>query len=152
MDKLGWKWIGQLKANRLVSVTQGEYVSVSDLDWTDTPVRRVWLKEYGFILVSKIVATNGDIAYLATNDMSLSEETLKTHFDYRWTIEAYHRGIKQCTGIERCSAVKERSQRNHILCSLLVFIRLELQRIKTAVSWYEQKAMITRRAITLYLN
>ncbi len=152
LDKLGWKWIGQLKSNRLVSVTQGEYVSVSDLDWTDTPVQRVWLKEYGFILVSKIVATNGDIAYLATNDMSLSEETLKTHFDYRWTIEAYHRGIKQCTGIERCSAVKERSQRNHILCSLLVFLRLEWQRIKTAVSWYEQKAMITRGAIALYLN
>ena len=153
LDKLGWKWIGQLKANRLVSVTQGEYFSVSDLDWTNTPVRRVWLKEYGFILVSKIVATNGDIAYLATNDMSLLEkETLKTHFDYRWTIEAYHRGIKQCTGIERCSAVKERSQRNHILCSLLVFVRLELQRIKTAISWYEQKAMITRGAIALYLN
>ena len=119
LGKLGWKWIGQLKANRLVSVRQGEYVAVSDLDWTETPVRKVWLKEYGFILVSKMVATNGDIAYLATNDMSLLEkETLKTQFDYRWTIEAYHRGIKQCTGIERCSAVKERSQRNHILCSL----------------------------------
>jgi putative transposase len=153
LDKLGWKWIGALKSNRLVSVEKGKYVAVSDLDWTETPVQKVWLKEYGFILVSKMVATNGDIAYIATNDMSLKDqETLKTHFDYRWTIESYHRGIKQCTGIERCSAVKERSQRNHILCSLLVFLRLEWQRIKTAISWYEQKAMITRGAIALYLN
>jgi len=66
---------------------------------------------------------NKQTGYL--NDMSLTQETLKAHFDYRWTIEAYHREIKQCTGIERCSAVKERSQRNHILCSLLVFLRLE---------------------------
>jgi hypothetical protein len=153
LDSLHWKWIGQLKTNRQVSVQKGEYVAVSALDWTDKPVRKVWLKEYGFILVSKMVATNGDIAYIATNDLSLLDvETIKTHFDYRWTIEAFHRGIKQCTGIERCYAVKERSQRNHILCSLLVFLRLEWQRIKTAVSWYEQKAMITRGAIALYLN
>lgn len=151
LDSLHWKWIGQLKANRLVSLEKGKYVPVSALDWTEINVRKVWLKEYGFILVSMIVATNGDIAYIATNDLSLSVETVKTHFEHRWAIEAFHRGIKQCTGIERCSAVKERSQRNHILCSLLVFLRLEWQRMQTAISWYEQKAMITRRAITLFL-
>ncbi len=153
IDSKHWKWIGELKSNRQVSLQKGTYVPVSDLDWTDKPVRKVWLKAYGFILVSKIVATNGDIAYIATNDMSLVDrETLKTHFDNRWMIETFHRGLKQCTGIERCYAVKERPQRNHILCSFLVFLKLEWERIRNAISWYEQKAMIARSAIAIYLN
>lgn len=148
-----WKWIGQLKSNRQVSVVRNLYVPVSDLDWADEPVRKVWLKAYGFVLVSKTVAPNGDVAYIATNDMSLDNpETLQTHFAYRWTIETFHRGIKQCTGIERCYAVKERSQRNHILCSFLVFLHLEWERIQNAVSWYEQKTLVTRGAVAAYLG
>lgn len=153
IDSKGWKWIGELKSNRLVSLVKGSYLSVSDLDWAEKPVRKIWLKAYGFILVSKLVTPNGDIAYIATNDLSLMDkETLKTRFAQRWTIETFHRGLKQCTGIERCYAVKERSQRNHILCSFLAFLKLEWERIRKAVSWYEQKAMITRKAIALYLN
>ena len=153
VDSKDWEWIGELKSNRLVSLEKGIYVPVSDLDWTEAPVRKVWLKAYGFILVSKMVTPKGDIAYIATNDLSLMDkETLKAHFDNRWTIETFHRGLKQCTGIERCYAVKERSQRNHILCAFLAFLKLEWERIRNAVSWYEQKAMITRKAIAIYLN
>lgn len=148
-----WKWITELKTNRLVSLEKGTYVAVSDLDWTDTPVHQVWLKAYGFVLVSKIVAPNGDVAYLATNDLSLTDqEAIKTHYGHRWTIETFHRGIKQCCGIERCYAVKERSQRNHILCAFLAFLKLEWERIQNAVSWYEQKWSITRGAVTAYLQ
>lgn len=153
IDSKHWKWIGQLKSNRQVSLEKGTYVPVSDLDWTDISVRKVWLKAYGFVLVSKTVARNGDVAYIATNDMSLDNlETLQIQYACRWTIETFHRGLKQCTGIERCAAVKERSQRNHILCAFLAFLRLELERIRSAISWYEQKTAITRSAITMYLR
>ena len=57
----GWKWIAELKANRLVSVKKGEYVHVSDLDWTATPVPQVWLKAYGFVRVSETVTPHGDV-------------------------------------------------------------------------------------------
>lgn len=153
INAFGWHWIGELAVNRLVSLKKGVYVHVSDLDWVRERVRKVWLKAYGFVLVSKIVAPNGDIAYLATNDVSLDNpETIKTHYAHRWTIETFHRGIKQCTGIERCYAVKERSQRNHILCAFLAFLRLEWERIQSAVSWYEQKLSLTRSAVTVYLS
>ena len=153
IESYGWRWIGELKSNRLVSLEKGSYVRVSSLDWAATPARKVWLKAYGFVLVSKIVAPNGDIAYLATNDLSLDNpETIKTHYAHRWTIETFHRGLKQCTGIERCYAVKERSQRNHILCAFLAFLRLEWERIQSAVSWYEQKLSLTRSAVTAYLS
>ncbi len=148
-----WNWIGELKSNRLVSSVKGIYVHVENLDWTSKQVHKVWLKAYGFIMVSKIVAPNGDIAYIATNDLSLEDtETIKNHFAHRWTIETFHRGIKQCCGIERCYSTLERSQRNHILCAFLAFLKLEWERIQNSISWYEQKWSIPRMAVTTYLS
>lgn len=148
-----WFWIGALKSNRLVSLKKGQYVQVSGLDWTTKLVHKVWLKAYGFVLVSKTVTPNGDVTYLATNDLSLTNnETIKNHYDQRWTVETFHRGIKQCCGIERCYSTLERSQRNHILCAFLAFLRLEWQRIQKAISWHEQKLSITRPAISAYLQ
>jgi hypothetical protein len=152
IEKKKWKWIAALKSNRLVSLVQGTYLPVSDLDWTKKLVRKVWLKAYGFVLVSKIVFPNGDITYIATNDLSLDDsETMKSHSVHRWKIENFHRGIKQCCGIERCYSTLERSQRNHILCAFLAFLKLELERIQKGVSWYEQKWSITRMATADYL-
>jgi DDE superfamily endonuclease len=71
IDAHGWRWIGVLQHNRLVSLEKGSYIRVSDLDWTSTHVHKVWLKAYGFVLVSQTVAPNGDVTYLATNDVSL---------------------------------------------------------------------------------
>lgn len=153
ITRKNWQWIGALKSNRLVSITQGTYLSVSKLDWTSKQVHKVWLKAYGFVLVSKTVTPNGDVTYLATNDLSLvNPETIKNHYGQRWTIETFHRGIKQCCGAEKCYAVKERSQRNHILCVFLAFLKLEWERIQNAISWYEQKLSITRSAVTAYLQ
>jgi len=152
INKKKWKWIAALKSNRLVSLIQGTYLPVSDLDWTSKQVRKVWLKAYGFVLVSKIVFENGDITYIATNDLSLTdEETIKSHSNHRWKIETFHRGIKQCCGIERCYSVLERSQRNHILCAFLAFLKLEAERIQKNISWYEQKWSISRMATVNYL-
>ena len=148
----GWPWIAALKSNRLVSLVQGTYLPVSDLDWTAKPVRKVWLKAYGWVLVSKIVFANGDITYIATNDLSLlNAETLHGHMEHRWKIETFHRGIKQCCGIERCYSTRERSQRNHILCAFLAFLKLEWKRIQSHISWYDQKLSIVRMATTQYL-
>jgi putative transposase len=152
IDKKNWKFIAALKSNRLVSLNQGTYLHVSELDWTKKLVRKVWLKAFGWVLVSKIVFTNGDITYVATNDLSLvNPETIRSHNDHRWKIETFHRGIKQCCGIERCYSTLERSQRNHILCAFLAFLKLEVERIQNGISWYEQKWSITRVATTNYL-
>jgi putative transposase len=152
IDAYGWKWIGEIKCNRQVSVKKGEYVRVESLDWTSKQVHRVWLKAYGFVVVSKLVTPNGDIAYIATNDLSLEDaETIKNRFADRWTIETFHRGLKQCCGIERCYSTLERSQRNHILCAFLAFLKLEWERIQNSISWYEQKWSIPRMAVTAYL-
>lgn len=147
--KLGWKFIVGLKENRLVNEVQGQYVSVGSLDWTEKKVRNVWLRGFGFVLVAQIVFKNGDIRYVATNDLSLTEyNNLSQESKKRWTIETFHRGIKQTTGIEKCYSIKKRSQLTHIFACFMAFVRLEFKRLKTGVSWYEQKAQQIRLGIS----
>lgn len=151
--KLGWNFICSLKSNRKVSVCQGTYISIADLNLAERQVRKVWLKEYGFILVCMIVDKNGDITYLATNDLALTDyDNFTGHFQNRWKIEEFHRGIKQTTGIEKCYSVKASSQKNHIFAAFTAFVKLENKRLKEHISWYEQKAVISRKATFNYLN
>jgi putative transposase len=83
--ELGWHFICNLKSNRKVSLSQGSYVSIADLGLADKQVSKVWLKEYGFILVCKMVYTNGDIKYLATDNLELMDyDEFTGHFENRW--------------------------------------------------------------------
>ena len=148
IQKLGWKFIIGLKENRLVNEIQGQYVSVCSLDWTKHSVRKVWLKGFGFVLVARIVFNNGDTRYVTTNDLTLTDyENLSEYSKKRWKIEEFHRGIKQTTGIEKCYSILKKSQLNHIFASFIAFIRLEVERLKSGISWYEQKARLVRRGI-----
>jgi hypothetical protein len=153
IDKKSWKFICNLKSNRKVSIVKGTYLSISDLSLTDKQVRQVWLKEYGKVLVCKLVATNGDITYIATNDLSIgNHETFTNHWNNRWKIEEFHRGIKQTTGIEECYSVKATSQKNHIFSAFIAFVRLEKCKIDHRISWYEQKAQYSRWSTKHYLS
>lgn len=68
-----------------------------------------------------------------------------------WGIEVYHRGIKQCCGIERAQVRSATAQKRHILLALRAFIRLETHRLRTGMSWYGAKLGIIRDAIRAYL-
>lgn len=147
-----WHFICNIKSNRKVSVVKGQYVSIQDLPLAKTQVRKVWLKEFGFVLVCKTVARNGDERYLATNDLSLTDyDEFTGHFDHRWKIEEFHRGLKQTTGIERCAATNHQSQRTHIFAAFMAFFELERARLAEGISWYEQKLSITRMSTAYYL-
>src|SRR5205823_1408026 len=85
----------------------------------------VWLTEYGLVKVFRMVAPNGDTTYWMTNDLGLTPLTRQVGAELAWTIEEFHRGLKQFTGVERCFVRSARGQRNHILCALRAFVRLE---------------------------
>lgn len=152
-DKLNWHFICSLAFNRQVSVVKNEYIAIADLGLTDKQVKQVWLKEYGFVLVCKTVDKKGDATYLATDDLSLTDyDEFINHYDKRWQVEEFHRGIKQTTGIEKCYSTKAQSQKTHIFASFTAFLKLEKNRIKSNISWYEQKALISRQAAMCYLG
>jgi hypothetical protein len=127
-------------------------VAVSDLDFGGAAVRKVWLKEFGEVLVFRLVDKNGDTMHIATNDLTMTDEdAFRHHWLQRWRVEEFHRGIKQTAGIEKCYATRAASQKTHIFAAFIAFVRLEIRRLKDCVSWYEQKASITRYATANFL-
>jgi len=147
---LGWAWLTRLKANRLVNKDrQGQRpLSRTDISASGTVV---WLVGYGLAKVFKIVAPDGDIAYWATSDLAMTDLTRQQYAEYSWAIESYHRGIKQCVEVERCSARSGVAQRNHIGLALRAFLRLECYGFIHGVSWVEAKTAIIRDAVRSYL-
>ena len=150
---MGWHFICTLKSNRQVSIVKNEYTSIADLDLADKQVRQVWLKEYGFVLVCKIVDQDGGITYLATSNRKLTDyDKFINHHHKRWQVEEFHRALKQATGVDKCYSTKAASQKTHIFASFTSFVKLEKNRIKSGISWYEQKARISRIATNAYLG
>ncbi len=86
-----------------------------------------------------------------TSDLTLTIDERAELADQIWTIESYHRGLKQHTGAERCAARSARAQRNHIGWAIRAFLRLEHHRITTGTSWFETKLEIIRPAIQQFL-
>ena len=111
----------------------------------------VHLKGYGLIKVFKIVSLNGDIEYWATNDLSMNELFRLKYAELSWSIEVYHRGIKQFVGVESCMAPKAVAQHNHIGLALRAFLRIERHSFCTGISWFEAKTSIIGQAVRAYL-
>ena len=131
-----WRWLTRLKSNRLVNKNREGTRALKDTAIA-TSGTDVWLKGYGLVKVFKIVAPDGDIAYWATNDLAMTELERLQLAEFSWQIEHYHRGIKQCTGIERCQCRSAKSQRNHVGLALRAFLRLESHCFRAGVSWFE---------------
>lgn len=147
---LGWHWFTGLKSNRLVNPDRSGNRAISEVEVPEEG-RVVHLKEYGMVRVFKTVSKHGDVDYRATDDLSMDLKRRDELQSKGWSMEVYHRGIKQCCGIERAQVRKEHSQRGHILLSLRVFLRLEMNRITKGMSWYEAKISIIRGAIRSFL-
>jgi putative transposase len=146
----GWLWLTRLKSNRLVNRDRQGTRALRDTELAATGTV-VWLPGYGLVKVFKIVAPDGDSAYWATSDLTMTDLTRQQFAEFSWTIENYHRGIKQCTEIEGCQARSARAQRNHIGWAIRAFLRLEIHSFTTGVSWLEAKIAIVRDAVRAYL-
>jgi putative transposase len=147
---LGFRWLTRLKSNRLVNPDGKGQRSLADVPLREQGTQ-VHLQGYGLILVFKIVATDGDIEYWATDDLHLHELTRLRFAEYAWQIETYPRGIKQFCGLEKSQARLARTQRNHIGLALRAFLRLETFCFYQGISWFEAKTAIIRHAVATYL-
>jgi putative transposase len=149
--KKGWHWLTRLKKNRLVNPDNTGNVSIELLTIPPNGMT-VHLKEYGFIKVFRIVSKDGDTQYWATDVLDMQEEKRKELAKKAWKIEEYHRGIKQFCGVERCQARRNSVQRAHIMMALRAFLRFEIQRITTGITWFETKLSITRNAVSQFIR
>jgi hypothetical protein len=141
-----------IKANRQVDESGGScpYQSVESLSWTEQELKtgkRVKIKKTSKnmkVQLFRVTITNST-EYLITNEVSqLSSEAALEKSSFRWKIEQLHREEKQLTGIERCQARTNRSQRNHILCCALVWLFLNaVAQQKQTTSYQIKKTYIS---------
>ena len=109
------------------------------------------LEAYGLIRVFRVVATDGDTEYWATNDREMGELARLKYAEMAWGIEVYHRALKQECGVERAMVRAARAQRNHIGMAIRAFVRLEWHRVRTGIGWRLAKEGIIRPALRRYL-
>lgn len=146
----GWHWTTQFKANRRVNPDGTGNRRLDECAIAETGTR-VHLQGYGFVVVFRVVSTDGDTEYWATSDLTMGELGRLKYAELAWGIEVYHRGVKQHCGVERAQVRAARAQRNHITCALRAFLRLEQHRLVTGTSWWEAKMSLIRDALRQYL-
>ncbi len=119
---------------------------LSTLDLPPTR-RHVHLPGFGFILVLRMVTPNSDAKDWATNDLSLPAMERAEVGQPCWAIERYHRGLKQCCGVERAHVRKAAAQWQHILLAVRALVRVEVHRVHTGIHGYTAKASLIRDAM-----
>jgi len=145
-----WPWLTRLKSNRQLSPSPHQTMAVAEL--TIPPEGTiVHLRGYGLVKVFRTVDPHGNAEHWATSSLTMTELQRQAAALNAWTIESYHRGLKQFTGIQSGQFRLEISQRNHIGLAIRAFVRLEYRRIHHGIPWFETKAEVIRQAIRLYL-
>lgn len=144
IHRQNWIFFTTLKNNRKVSLSkESGYQSLESLVFDENTLITgliIKLKEVPFMIkLFKLVATNGDIEWVITNDLSTSVNCFVAELknDNRWQVEEFHRGFKQLTGSEKCQCRKARSQRNHLACCYLAWVSLKLQATKLGTTIYQ---------------
>jgi len=165
---LGWTFFTRLEKNRKVNPDDTYNRQIQEIEIPEEG-RVVHLKGFGFVKVFRTDSTDGDaednqpedndteeseeedIQYWATNNLEMTEEKREELARRAWGVETYHRRLKQYCGVEDSQCRSARAQHNHIQMSIRAFLRLELHRVETAISFYESKTAIIREAIRAYL-
>lgn len=143
----GWVWVTALRKNRIVN----RNVPLSSLDIPEEGLL-VHLRGYGWVTVFKFVAKNGRIDYVTTNMDNPTREQVEAIMKARWSIEVYHREIKQTCGIERCQARTGRAQRNHIFLAISAWVDQHKRRISQKITLYQQNWEVIKRAISEHIK
>ena len=98
----------------------------------------------------RIAARDGTAEQWATDDPATDGLARLGLADASWRIEAYHRGVKQVTNVERCPCRVGRAQRGHIGLALRALVVVERWRWRNGVSWWAAKRQILHEAIRGY--
>jgi len=146
-----------IKDNRLVALSyddklKGKFVKISDMNITAGETHKVYLKGLEFpVILTKQVFTNKDHStgelYLVTSDIEQNYQQLTKTYQKRWIIEPYHKSLKQNAALEKSPTKTQRTQSNHIFCSVLAYVKLEKLRISTNMNHFALKSQLYLTAL-----
>lgn len=150
-------FIFDMQSNRLATVSQadrqaGNWTSIDQLQIPNNKPVQVWLKDLEFpVWLIKQHFTNKDETsgdrFLVSNDLSLSDEQLTTIYKKRWSVEEYHKSLKQNVSIGKSPTRTEKTQTNHLYASMLGYIKLEKLKFANRMNHFAMKTKIYNQAL-----
>jgi hypothetical protein len=156
-QQLRKEFVMPLKENRKVALSgeekkHGQYLAVSTLELEAETTRHIWLEEVDFPLsLTREVFTNEDgsqgVRYLVSSDLTLDFDQLTKLYQRRWSIEVYHKSLKQNASLEKSPTRTTTTQRNHLFASLCAYVKLEALKLKTGVGHFTIKSKIYLTAL-----
>jgi DDE superfamily endonuclease len=145
-------FIFAIKENRKVALRQGKqkgghFQAVNRLAIPEDTAQQIWLEDVPFaLLLVKQVFKNEDGSsgsrYLVSSDLTLEAEPMTELFQRRWSVEVYHKSLKQNASLEKSPTKRETTQGNHLFASLCAYIKLEGLKVKTKTSPFALKSKI----------
>jgi hypothetical protein len=159
IHKLKKKFVMSIKSNRLCMFStqdrnRGRWTSLDKLSLQpETPVK-VWIKDLEIeVLLCKFVFTNkGDSTgemYLVSNDLDLSADKIITLYKKRWSVEEYHKSLKQNASAEKSPARTVTTQTTHLFASLLAYVKLEKLKFIHKMNHFALKSKIYLHAMKM---
>ncbi len=151
----GLNFIIALKSNRLVALSEddkqkGKWVNIKSLNLEQVS-KEVWLKGIDFPLsLTRQVFKNGDDVanlYLISSDLSLSFKQITTIYKKRWTVEQYHKEVKQITSFGKSPTKTVKTQSNHFYLSIMAYSKVEILKIRTKSNAFALKDRIYYNAL-----
>ncbi len=145
-------FIFDLKVNRTVALSEqnrnaGHWTRIDKIDIHDNTPVKVWLKDLEFpVLLTRQVFTNKNqsmgVRFLVSNDFSLSDDDLTTLYKKRWSVEEYHKSLKQNTAIAKSPTRTLKTQCNHIFASIMAYVKLENLKFSSKLNHFAMKSKI----------
>ena len=148
INQLNKFFIFDLKSNRLASIDENtKFESINLLNIQENTPVKVWLKGIDFpVILIKQVFTNKDGStgnrFLVSNDLSLTSAELINTYHKRWSIEEYHKSLKQNASISKSPTRTIKTQSAHIFCSLIAYIKYEKYKICTGLNHFALKTQL----------
>ena len=151
------EFVMPLKSNRKVALSKeqkrsGQYRAVSELELPADTASEIFLEEVPFpLLLTTQVFINADLSegilYLVTSDLALSSDHIQKLYQRRWSVEEYHKSLKQNVSLEKSPTRTPTTQRNHLFSSLCAYLKLESLKWRTKLNHFALKSKIYQSAL-----
>jgi Transposase DDE domain len=150
-------FIFDMQSNRLAAMSQaerkaGNWTRIDELKIPNNKPVQVWLKDLEFpVLLTKQIFTNKDNStgyrFLVSNELSLTDDQFTTIYKKRWSVEEYHKSLKQNVSIGKSPTRTEKTQTNHLYASMLGYIKLEKLKFANKMNHFAMKTKIYNQAL-----
>jgi hypothetical protein len=145
-------FIFDMKTNRMAALSEkdrnaGHWTRIDELDIPNNTPVKVWLKDLEFpVLLNKQIFTNKNqstgVRFLVSNDFNLSDDDFTTLYKKRWSVEEYHKSLKQNAAISKSPTRTVKTLSNHFFASIMAYVKLENLKFSSKLNHFAMKSKI----------